>query len=330
MRSRTFFRQCAVLLDVHGAGPWTFPPTRLSRAFDETDTGSADPAHPAGRDTHDEGEVRHVLGDHGARGDHGPAADADGCNAHRTRADGRAVIDPDAHGFPVPAALLLALRVDGALVVIIGEHHCRADEHAVTQLCGLVHQRVVLQLAVVSHTDTRADVGPPPDHASLAEPGTLADLSEVPHAAPGADFGVLVHLGAGLNPVVHFSNLPLTASLREHTVRRMRSLLPEVQRKAEGHACGPGPPLARRTRSHAKPSWRPVPPEHARILLRLRVGVLKIRPYVDHFSLKTIATFHASDADHRLYPLVTHVLPGLMYWTCPPPAGFDKEPEPQG
>ncbi|CAM5230989.1 hypothetical protein SFUMM280S_02845 [Streptomyces fumanus] len=88
-------------------------------------------------------------------------------------------------------------------LVVVGEDHRRADEHAVAQFGRLVHQGVVLQLAVGAHAHAGADVRAAADHAALAQAGVLADLRQVPDAAARADLGALVDLRAGLDPVVH-------------------------------------------------------------------------------------------------------------------------------
>ena len=64
------------------------------------------------------------------------------------------------------APLQPALGINRTRVVVVGQHHRRADEDAVAELGGLVDQRVVLQLDVVADPDARADVGATADDAA--------------------------------------------------------------------------------------------------------------------------------------------------------------------
>ena len=105
----------------------------------------------------------------------------------------------DTHGFPVGAALEHALRGDGPRVEVVGEHHRGADEHPVLQDRGLVHQRVVLDLAVVPYHDTRADVRTATDDAVRTQTGPLPDLGKRPDDRAVAKIGVVGHLGTAMD-----------------------------------------------------------------------------------------------------------------------------------
>src|SRR3546814_8693303 len=81
-------------------------------------------------------------------------------DAHRPGTDRSAVADLHAHGVPVSRRLQIALGRHRTRELVVGEHGRRADEHAVTEARGLVHERIVLQLAGIAHLHARAHVGP--------------------------------------------------------------------------------------------------------------------------------------------------------------------------
>ncbi len=114
---------------------------------------------------------------------------------HRTRADRSPTANGDPDGIPVVAALEPTVGGDGSRVLVVGQNRCWADENAVVQRGGLVDQRIVLQLAVVTHHDADSDVGAPADRAVAAEHGALAHLGEVPDDGAIAKRGICGDIG---------------------------------------------------------------------------------------------------------------------------------------
>ena len=160
-------------------------------------------ADPARRNTHDQGEVGDIPGDHRTGGHHRPAPDPDRRHTHRPGTQRCPLGDLHPDRFPVAAPLEPARRVHRARVVVVGEHGGRADEDTVAELGGLVHQRIVLQLDVVPDAYTGTDIGAAPYDAVLAEAGLLTDLRKLPHGGSVADLRGGVDLGGGLDSVVH-------------------------------------------------------------------------------------------------------------------------------
>src|SRR5699024_12241377 len=67
-------------------------------------------------------------------------------------------------------------------------------------------QRVVLDLAAVTHPDVGADVGAAADHAALAERRALTDLGEVPDGAAVTDARRVRDVSSGSDPVGGFGS----------------------------------------------------------------------------------------------------------------------------
>src|SRR5699024_6202435 len=163
-----------------------------------------------------QGVVGHVLGDHRPGGDTGPGADRHRCHAHRPGTHARAAAHGDAHRLPVGARLAGAVGVDRPRIGVVGEHCGGADEHTVLEVRGLVHQGVVLHLAVLAQVHPRADVGAAADDAPGPDHRVLPDLDELPDAGVGADLGGRVHLG-GIDDHGLPSRVGLAASAVSHT-----------------------------------------------------------------------------------------------------------------
>src|SRR5690606_34310440 len=64
---------------------------------------------------------------------------------------------------------------------------------------GLVHEGVVLHLAVVTEDDAGPDVGAAADDAVRADPRPVTHLCEVPHTRALADVGPVVDVSGGLD-----------------------------------------------------------------------------------------------------------------------------------
>jgi hypothetical protein len=105
----------------------------------------------------------------------------------------------DADRFPVRSSLELAFGGDGSGIVVIREHDRRPDEDTVLEHSGLVHEGVVLQLAVVAHDDTRTHVSSPTDDASSSQPSSLADLSKRPDRGAVTQDDVVSNFSTSVN-----------------------------------------------------------------------------------------------------------------------------------
>lgn len=75
-------------------------------------------------------------------------------------------------------------------VAVVRERTVRPDERAVFENDTLVQRVSVLNFAVVSDDDSRADVATLTDHAVTADFGAWADVTKVP------DLGALANLGS--------------------------------------------------------------------------------------------------------------------------------------
>ncbi len=96
--------------------------------------GLADPLEPPRRDPGDQREVWHVLGHHRTSGHGRPAADGDRRHADRLRAPSeQPSFSVTPTGSQSCAALRRTVRVHRAREVVVGQHHGRADEHAVLE-----------------------------------------------------------------------------------------------------------------------------------------------------------------------------------------------------
>lgn len=159
-------------------------------ALDERVSCTAYPSNPAGGHASDERVGGHVFDDYRTRCNSGPFTDRHGRHTRRTRADGCSTLDRDAHGFPVVCALLGTIGVDRARVGVIRQNDGRADKHPIAESRGLVDECIILHLAVVSHHDTRANIGSASDNAVLTENSLFTNLSQMPDRGPCADNGI--------------------------------------------------------------------------------------------------------------------------------------------
>src|SRR5690606_27609964 len=195
-------------------------------------TRSSDPADPSRGNTHDDGVIRDVLGDHSAGGHGRPRTDGHGSDAHGSGTDRRTLADRHTDSVPVIGTLEGAVGVHGARVRVVREHHGRTDEDTVRERRGLVDERVVLHLAVPAHLHAGADVGAPSYDARLPHRHPLTYLGEVPDLAAVADRGILGDIGAGCDAHTHdgkssslstaVGGLTLTAAPRRPAYRRGR------------------------------------------------------------------------------------------------------------
>jgi hypothetical protein len=83
--------------------------------------------------------------------------DADGPDHNRSRADRRAVPHDNPLELPFPRSDKSLVR-GGDGVLVIGEHHAMADEHAVPERDPFADERVTLDLAKPTDTHARLDL----------------------------------------------------------------------------------------------------------------------------------------------------------------------------
>src|SRR5690606_24152436 len=122
---------------------------------------------------------------------------------------------------------------------VVGEHHRGADEHAVGERGGLVHERVVLHLTVVAHPHAGADVRAAPDDAVPPEHRVLAHLREVPDRAAAADARALGDIGGRHYPpfrLSHSSILSAPPGIMPTTARAARSPAAARETFSRAHA----------------------------------------------------------------------------------------------
>ena len=105
----------------------------------------------------------------------------------------------DADRFPVGAPFEYSVRGDGARVEIVGEHNCRAYKDAIFKDRWFVHERIVLNLAVVTEHDASTYICTATDDASGTQSGAFANLSEGPYGRAFAKHYVLGDFGAGMD-----------------------------------------------------------------------------------------------------------------------------------
>src|SRR5262245_1183012 len=110
----------------------------------------------------DDGVVRHVARDHGARADEAVLAERHAAD------DGGVGTDRCAAAHERLLVLLLALDV-AARVDHVGEHHRRTAEHVVLEDHAGVYGDVVLHLHIVADAALRRDDHVLPDVAALAD-----------------------------------------------------------------------------------------------------------------------------------------------------------------
>jgi hypothetical protein len=100
---------------------------------------------------------------------------------------------------PVCPSLELAVGSDRTRIVVVRENDGGSDKHTVLEHCRLIHECVILKLAVVAHDDARTHVGSPTDDASSAQSSTLADLSEWPHGRAVTQDDVFSNFSTSVN-----------------------------------------------------------------------------------------------------------------------------------
>src|SRR5438552_2913733 len=153
----------------------------------------------ASRVTQHDPSLRHVARDDRSRSDHGHAADPDARQHHRPASDGRAVFDDALADHPVLVPLGRAVGVDGAGMLVVEQHHARAEEDAVLKVESVEDENAVLKLAVRADPHVLVDVGALADDASLADDSTLAHLRLVPDPRALTDGGVRRDFGGGMD-----------------------------------------------------------------------------------------------------------------------------------
>ncbi|EGE59471.1 hypothetical protein RHECNPAF_2190073 [Rhizobium etli CNPAF512] len=121
-----------------------------------------------GRDTGNNGAVRHILGHDSAGADLGGLSDCHAGKNGGVAADRCMALDQCGNDDPVGLRLQTAVRVDGARVSVIGEHHPVADKNAVLERHAFAEEGVAGDFAVFADDDVFLDFNEGADARSRA------------------------------------------------------------------------------------------------------------------------------------------------------------------
>lgn len=173
---------------------------------------AAPAAHPAGLSSgvaDNDGEGRHIVGDHRTGTDEGIFADVVAANNSGIGSDGSSAAYARDRIFI--AAAYLAARVDD-----IGKHHRRTEENIILAHHTGVYRHVVLHLYVLSQCHPGSNEHILTDIAAVTKGASRHQVRKMPDFCARADVTARVNNGGGICKIIlfHFLLLNLAAKVR--------------------------------------------------------------------------------------------------------------------